>query len=1006
MTAAGELFNAGRYAEAAAAYEKLLKDFPTGEFVGQAQVELANADYLAGKFDDAAAVLRKFLAAPASQSQAELLESAAALLPETLLQKASALPAADEAKRKAVFEEAAREFGAFLGKYPRGAQADSALYGRAVAYFQLSRFDEAANDLHQNLRDFSNRETAPGSQFLLALTLASQAAKTENASDPVVAKNYAEAEKLLTDLITRKPDVALANDAQFQLGEVLAARAGSQPEAARAATLARALAAYRAVEGREPVVAAQTARVAQVRQALRGAAGSRAEFQRMQSVLRREQTKLGQLQNRDDAALSARLRSAGVFYQLKKYDETRVLLAALAPLATKPADEKLVLYYTALAFAAQNAADAAVAAYERFQEKFPRDPGAENLPLALGNMFLSLPKPDAARAEKFFADFAKMYPRSRLRELALLERADALAREGKFDAARRVFDDFLKANPKRELAAAAELGRARLLQAQGDLAGALAAFKKIRDAYADRPEAGEAAFWIGAVALQMKDAAGAASELKTFLGKFPQSPLAPAAQLALGRAQAAAGDKAGAQATLAELPGKFPNSPEAAQTYFLRANWFYADKNTSEMTRVLREFIEKYPHDEKVFDAADALAAVLAAQTPPRIDEALAGYQKFLDQNGDSPKAPLALLKLAALWKKTGVELGNYLVLGEPQRAVWQKALSQSVAASERLLEIYPDSKEVAGALANLVECQRLRVGARLQTDAQVGEYFAALPEKVGAGATLRSRVRFTAARLTAEKDPAGALAEMQAAYDPNVIYAPADLDQFTTALLRAGDAEAAGPVFAKAAQDYPLPNGLSPAQAPPDVQEAQALALYGQARLAEARGDADAAAEAYAKLQADYPRSNKLAEANLGLARRLVAQGKPDDALKLLSAVARTTAAPLEVRAAGLLLSAEIFRARNDLGAAIDAFLKVAAFYPNALPDAPRGLWEGAQLLENQAASLGDAPAQPNGPTRSSQLARARKAYDDLVKKYAASEFAAKARERLATLPPTTGNK
>ena len=219
----------------------------------------------------------------------------------------------------------------------------------------------------------------------------------------------------------------------------------------------------------------------------------------------------------------------------------------------------------------------------------------------------------------------------------------------------------------------------------------------------------------------------------------------------------------------------------------------------------------------------------------------------------------------------------------------------------------------------------------------------------------------------------------------------------YTQGLLKS-DPEAAAAVFDKLAADYPLPAGMSPRQAPADVQEAQALVLYGRGTLAAAKGDAASAARDFAELTKQYPRSSKVPEADLGLAENLVAQGKGDEAMPLLAVVARTTTAPLDVRARGLFLVGESLAKKGSFEAA-DAYLKVAAFYPTA-PDAAAGLWQGGQMLERQAATLGETPAKPGGPTKAGQLTRARQAYAELSAKYPDSKWSPQAKERVASLP------
>ena len=182
-------------------------------------------------------------------------------------------------------------------------------------------------------------------------------------------------------------------------------------------------------------------------------------------------------------------------------------------------------------------------------------------------------------------------------------------------------------------------------------------------------------------------------------------------------------------------------------------------------------------------------------------------------------------------------------------------------------------------------------------------------------------------------------------------------------------------------------------------MQAAQALVLYGRGKAADAKGDKAKEEAAFRDLKKFYPQSSKVPEANLGLAEGLIAAGKPDDALLLLSEVARSSKAPLDTRAQGMLLFAKVKEGKGDLRTAIDTYLKLSAFYPTAA-QAPESLWQGGQLLEKQAATLGETPTATDPATKSGQLARARKAYQDLITKYPDAKWVAQAKGRVAALP------
>ena len=985
-------FEAGNYKAAADLYDQLVKGYPNSELVNDARFRLAYADFFLAQYDAAADLLRKLIAN--TTVAPELAEQSAGLLPQVLAQKATALKP-DDAKRQGSFEAAIKEYDNYLQKFPKAAGADNALYGRAVSNYQIRHYDLAAKDLRLSMTSFPNGETYQDTAFLLALTLATDANLALGKEGHTAAQTteamgrFAESEKLLGDIVRKRTDIALANDAQFQLGEILLAHAGNSAGPAQDALYKQALAAYRAVEPKEPMLAAQQARIAQYAAALKaerlkGAGSDAGRARALAEQGTRENAKLAALRGKEDPVVTARVKCGLVFFSLRQYDETRVLMNALAPVAKKPEDEKLVLAFTAQSYIAQQSVDKAVAAYEKFQAKYPADPVGESLPFNLANLFPT----DPTKAEKYLGDLRKNYPKSRLQEMAMLSQAQAYSQQRKYDEAVKTLDTFLKGNPKREYAAMAELARATALKDNKKLDDALAGYKKVRDTFKDQPQAEEAGFYVASVDLQKKDFPNAIVESKAFQTGFASSKLMPYALLIQSQAQQNTGDKAGALATLEDLGKRYADTKEGESSYFQRANIYIGDKKFDDMARTLTDFVNKYPDSDQLYAAYERIGSVQAQDK--KTDEAAATYARFLEKKPASPEAPAAAGKVAALWLSAAKTMGNFISLGAPDQEKWKALVGKSVTASEEQLEKYPDAPATALGLENLLQCQQMLASARVKKAEEVTQYFQALADRYKDRPAARSRILFRLASITAQTDPAKALADMRAAYDPKIVYSPADVDQYAGALL-AADPDAAAAVYEKLAADYPLPPNATPAQAPADIQEAQALALFGRAKVAE-RKDKAAAAKLYDELVASYPRSSKVPEAKLGVAEGLIAQKKWDDAMKRLNEVASAQGAPPTAKARALFLNGVVQEGKGEVGA-LDAYLKVAAFFATA-PDAPEGLWKGGQLLEKQAATLPD----PN--TKATQVARARKAYDDLVKRYPASPFAVQAKDRLAALP------
>lgn len=974
-----DVYDRGDYASAANALGNFVRDYPTSQFIFQARLELGSALFSVGKFDAADAELKQLLAPPAP---ADVQEAASALVGQVAAARATALPL-DDPQRKAGFENAVAAFTRHLEKFPKSDGTEAALYGRALANYQLAHFDDAAKDLRTNLASFPRSESILDSQYLLAITLATQA--SELSRDPKAAANpapalalFGEAEKLLRDIVTRKTDVALANDATFQLGEVLANRAALAPENERAKLLSEALEAYRATDARERMIAAQNVRIAafqnRLREALRANDGPL--IKRLRTLLNREQTKLGQLQAKPDQTLAAQVKSAQIYFQQQRYDEARVLLRTVQPFAETPEQRKPVLYFLAMTYALQGIADKAVATYDEFESSFAKDPLADNLPLAIGNLFL---QKDPARALQYFQKQQEQYPNGRVAAVTTLQQASALMALNRFDEALKIFQSFLAGNPPKEAAAQAELALANIYASTKRWSEALAGFRKVRDTYAGLPQADEAAFRVGWVTLQKGDAAGAIKELNDFIKKNPLSANIPVAFFTLAQAQLAAGQKDAALASFRTVGEQFPKAEVATYSYFQRAQILAAVGRRDEMIQVLREFIAKYPADSKLYFAYDTIAETFANEK--NTDEAASAYDEFLQKFPANPEAPTALLKLAELWRKSAEALGRYLALNEAQRGLWTKSVNTSIETAERLVQSYPESPQSAPALQTLLSDQRLLIDAKIKTSPQLEDYFQGLARKWAANRALQSKILFTLAGYLYEIDKPRARALMASAYDPSVTYVPSDFDLYAEALFADHKLDEAQQVYAKLENDYGIPAGVSPAQAPRITQEAQAIVLFGKGKIAELQGRTNEAAGSYNQLAALYSWSPKLMEARIGIARSLREQKKYDEAMKTLGEVVRAPSATAEQRARAMLESGATQLAKGDMDSAIDYYIKISVFYPGVPSAAAEGLWQGAQLLEKKAA-----------------VEKARGYYRQLVEKYPASPYADRAKERLST--------
>ncbi len=998
LAAANESYNAGDYPAAVEAYEKLLSDYPTSPVVANAQLQLAFSYYLTGENQKALDTLQTFFAGPPAPP--ELAESAAYLEPQALSALASSLPADDPARQK-TFEEAIKKFAEFSQKFPQSTETEAAIYGSAVASFQIKDFDAARNALESNLRRFPRSASILESQNLLALIFATEGSRKltseEAERDPEAAfALYARASELLRDIIEKRTDLALVNAAQFQLGEILLSEAAFAPEERKPDLLEQARKAFRGVLPKERILTLQQEKIDAIPGLQRAALAARntAEMQRIQRQAERDRRKLAELQARPDQTVTALQKIGETYFQEGSYDEARVILAHAEPLLAEDDEKKRTLYYIAMTYAVQNAAEPAVARYDAFQRAHRGDPLAANLPVAMGNLFLAHPDPDLRdpeRAAGYFREAAELYPGSPFLGLSVVNEATARAQQGDFDGALKTYRDFLATNPPAEVGAVAQLGIGNVLKDQGLWDEAIAAYREMVEKFPTAAQLPEAEFWVAVGTQQKGDNEGALPLIAAFAEKYPDSPLTPSALYAAAGAQLALGRNDEGIATLTRIADDFPQSQPAPFTYFQRAQLAGAAQQADEVISLMRGFIETYPEEEKIFFAYDSIGQTETNRG--QINEAIAAYREFVDRYPTHPKAPEAILKTTDLHRANAERLGRYGALTPEEKEQWEASIAASIAAAETMTADYPDSPELSLGLRSLLAAKNLQITAELTSAGDVEDYFQTLATAASPGAG--SKILFTRATFIGRDDSDRALQEMEKAYDPALVYAPSDLDLYGLALLDNGKIEEAQAVFQKIAADYPNPDGQTPTEASPGIQEAQAIAMFGLGRVAQAQGDVAGAGALFEQLKALYPWSPKVLEANYGIAASLREQGQTDEAIVLLTQIIRAPNAPTELRAEAMLLGGYIQKDLGQRDAAIDYFIKISAFYEGVPAAASTGLWEGGQLLEQQVAEL-----QASNPEQAQrQRNQAIRAYRELLEKFPDSEFAPQARERLNAL-------
>ncbi len=992
------LFSSGNYVRAAAAYEEMIKGYPTDILVQASMIQLAVCQLYTGQYEKALGNLEKAKSGP--PLTADQLMMLASLRPQILAAKASTLPQAD---RKPAFEEAIKGYADYMEKYPQSAEVESARYGRAICFYQIGEYSKSVEELQANIEKFATSPTVSNSKNLLAITLAAQADKEFKSGDKGKGLGLLkQSEEILRKIIADKSDLALINEANFQLGEILFMQAVFSPESDRASLYLRAADAYRDVRSKEDIEAMQQekikALIAQKTDALRGR--NIPLKNQLDKDNERAVKKLAEISAKPDQTAPALLKLGEVLFNAGKYNESRTVIRHVSPFLSLDEEKMRAGYFRTMTYAMQNSLPQAVKSYQDFSKDFKAKPIAENLPFLIGNMHLVAGK--AQESIRFFDESLQQYPQGPSMGFSLAQKAQAHMVLKKYDEALKTFQSALEKNPALEVAVMAQFGLATVFRETAQWEKAWDAYKKTKEKYPKTPQGIEAAYWIAACMQQLGQNKDAIPLLKEFIQTHSAHALIPLAKFALGNAQIAIGQKDDGTATLAEVATKFPDSAPAPFTYFARAQVFSSNQKPAEVTQLMRDFIARYPKDEKIFFAYNSIAQNAVSAGSPQ--EAAGAYAEFVKKYPDNPNTPASLLNISELKRSQAERMGiNFAALAPEDKTKWNAAIEESVASVETLLAKYPKSAELAAGVQSLLTSQRLLVRSKSNSDEDLEKYFQQLAAKSN-DPTAKSLLLFSLGGFISEKDKSRALDQMTAAFQPTVVYMPKDMEIYGLALLAAGKADLAVSVFQKISKDYPNPQGVEPQAAPPLIQEAQAAAFFGMGRVAQVGKKTAEAAKFFNQLKSVYPWSPKILEANYGIAEALIAENKVDEAMKILGGIIRAQNATADLRANSFLLYGYIMKdkastetdpekKKEALAAAIDFFMKIPQFYSGVPAPALTGLWEGAQLLEHQAAASSDSKL------KAQQLKRAKAAYQQITENFPNDKLVPQAKQRLESL-------
>ena len=1022
--AASALMDQKKTKEAMQAFEKFLEKYKMQSPKSlDAKFKLAVCYILEGDYDSPIRHLKEIIANPKIEPSGK--ETAQLLIAKSVTLKGVKMPSDSEAQKQGqnkIFEQAIGEYENFLRAYPKSRDFDNAHFLRATLLTQIGKYEDSiqgyqavealgpqATPLYWDAVLSSGRAYFAQASELMASGKEGKEAKPEDVAKAL--KMFETAQPILGKVYQGSGDLAMSNEAIYYAAQMQLTRSQNvadgdeeKRKAAQQTFLTGAYEAFRAVRAREEVLVAQQAKIDAVKRLLplvQPGPTYASQVARINNLIDIEEQKLDRYKTGQDQYLAAKLALARIYLFQKKPDESRTLIRYLMGQEELLKGDKdampTVTAMLSLSYAEQNNVEKTLAGYEEFRSKFKGDANGDNLPLLLAKLLIDSGKPEHVdKAIAVVNDGMEDFKPWRFVGEANALLASALTRQGKYEEALKAIATAMSTNPKEDIAANLQfvIGNIKDVQARekqdpAKAAEAIAAYQIVIDKFGNYSYKEDAEFGIAQI-LAGKDPKLAIPKLENYVSTYstatPKSENTvknvPVAQYLLGKCLDGTGQKDKAVEAWAKMAEKWPEAESAPGSFFQRFNVFNERKDYVKCAELMEAFIKAYPDHENVYYAFNNIAEMSFARPGPEgkgpnmlqnTRDGAAKLNEFVEyelaKDLKQKRGDQALVKIAAKWSAQ-IPQKNFLIMNADEKLVWQEAVDNSTKAVEKILEKYADqpseTNKVGEGLEKLVVVQRARTAADSGNAAKVGTYFKDLAAKFESKPSVKSNVLFSLGAVLWEKSRPEAMRAMNDGYKADVKFTTDDLDRYMEGLLAEKKYDKVNEVAAKLAADYPK-----------DAQDPQATALFWQGKVLEAQGKIQEAGVKFTELKATFPSSKKVLEADYGVIRAAVDQGKlEDDFIPRLEKVFKVNYKTFELPARTLLLIARIQEMQGDIDSAIDNYIKIHTRYESVPDVSADGLWRGSELLEQQG--LKKKPVM---------LPAERKKYLDSKKKPAAAE-------------------